>query len=57
MNKTENTEKNLSKSAMVLRGIQKTFTQGDVSLNVLKGIDLDLRPGTCTALEFRGGSV
>ena len=56
MNKIENTEKNSSKSAMVLRGIQKTFTQGDVSLNVLKGIDLDLRPGTCTALVGSSGS-
>lgn len=42
--------------ALSLKGVQKTFTQGDVTLDVLKDINLDLKAGTCTALVGSSGS-
>ena len=33
-----------------LRGIKRTFVQGDRRLEVLRGVSLDLRPGEIFAL-------
>ena len=37
-------------------GIRKTFRMGDASVEVLKGVDLDVRPGEFLAIEGRSGS-
>ena len=39
-----------------LRGIKRTFVQGDRRLEVLRGITLDLRPGEIVALVGHSGS-
>jgi lipoprotein-releasing system ATP-binding protein len=39
-----------------LRGIKRTFVQGDRRLEVLKGITLDLKPGEIVALVGQSGS-
>ena len=39
-----------------LRGIKRTFMQGDRRLEVLRGITLDLRPGEIVALVGQSGS-
>jgi len=39
-----------------LRGIKRTFVQGDRRLEVLRGITLDLRPGEIVALVGQSGS-
>jgi lipoprotein-releasing system ATP-binding protein len=39
-----------------LRGIKRTFVQGDRRLDVLRGITLDLRPGEIVALVGQSGS-
>ena len=37
-------------------GVRKTFRMGDASVEVLKGVDLDVRPGEFLAIEGRSGS-
>ncbi len=39
-----------------LRGVKRTFLQGDRRLEVLRGITLDLRPGEIVALVGQSGS-
>ena len=39
-----------------LRGIERTFVQGDRRLEVLRGVTLDLRPGEIGALVGQSGS-
>jgi lipoprotein-releasing system ATP-binding protein len=39
-----------------LRGIKRTFVQGDRRLEVLRGVALDLRPGEIVALVGQSGS-
>src|SRR5260370_12102763 len=39
-----------------LRGIKRTFVQGDRRLEVLRGVSLDLRPGEIVALVGQSGS-
>ena len=42
--------------SLSLRGIKRTFVQGDRRLEVLRGITLDLRPGEIVALVGQSGS-
>jgi lipoprotein-releasing system ATP-binding protein len=41
---------------LALRGIQRTFAQGDRRLEVLRGVSLDLRAGEIVALVGQSGS-
>jgi lipoprotein-releasing system ATP-binding protein len=41
---------------LCLRGIKRTFVQGDRRLEVLRGVTLDLRPGEIVALVGQSGS-
>ena len=47
---------NESVFALSLRGIKRTFVQGDRRLEVLRGVTLDLRPGEIVALVGQSGS-
>jgi lipoprotein-releasing system ATP-binding protein len=41
---------------LVARGVHKSFRAGDTTVVVLKGADLDVRPGEFVAIEGRSGS-
>ena len=35
----------MSESVLATRGLKRSFTQGGVTIEVLRGVDLDVRPG------------
>ncbi|MEX2525183.1 MAG: lipoprotein-releasing ABC transporter ATP-binding protein LolD [Gammaproteobacteria bacterium] len=43
-------------SVIGCRGLEKSFIQGDLHVDVLKGVDLAIRPGECIAIVGASGS-
>ena len=40
----------MSEPTLSLRGVHRSYASGDRTLEVLKGVDLDLRPGEIVGL-------
>jgi putative ABC transport system ATP-binding protein len=45
-----------SRSAVAMRGVQKSYGRGSTSVHALAGVDLDFRTGTFTAVMGQSGS-